>query len=232
MIMGRLLLMGLVLSLLGACGKQGNKKEAQTYFKMAWLELSDESLEPRLAYTRALAYLDKALEQEEKAEFYALRGTVLFKLGDYDQSEASFKVAYDLEPDALLKAETMNNHACLLAEKGDFKGALAMWEQLQKNTAYQTPEVAWVNAGKVYAQQGLLNKAQYAFAKASQLSPSYLDAHFYTALMAERLGDRQQAQISLRTVLSMEPGHEGALAMMSRLGVNHQIDCGSDTDCA
>ena len=79
-----LILLGVILLFVG-CGKQKNTQLAETYFKMAFLELSESPDQPG-AIKRALVHCDQALQQEKKPEFYALKATLLFKLGDYQAS--------------------------------------------------------------------------------------------------------------------------------------------------
>src|SRR3972149_10419656 len=86
------LMLLLVVVLIAGCGKQKNTPLAETYFKMAFLELSEQPDQPG-AIKRALAHCDQALQQEKKPEFYALKATLLFKLGDFSASRQAYQQA-------------------------------------------------------------------------------------------------------------------------------------------
>lgn len=197
-----------------SCGKKNNEKLADTYFRMGFLEMSGDC-QTDLAYKRALGSIDKALAYSAKPEYYAFKGTLLFKLGDYHHSEESFKKALALAPSQDLRAEIMNNYACLLAHRGQLVQAQAIWKALGEDTAYQTPEVAWVNLGKTYVGAKDFVGARDVFARAVHLSPSYIDAHYYLASAAAELGDRELVQRELDIVLALEPEHYGAQRLAS-----------------
>lgn len=198
-----------------SCGKKENSKLADAYFRMSFLELSDES-DTEHAIKRALAAVNQALAHHQRPEYHAFKATLLFKLGSYDQSESCFKRALALKPTETLRAEIMNNYACLLAQSGQVTRAQEIWTTLKANTAYQTPEVAWVNLGKTYIQAKDFGRAHEVFAKATQLSPSYVDAHFYLAATALELGQDVCAQRELATVLALEPEHRAAIDLAQR----------------
>lgn len=204
-----------VVLLFVSCGKKKNVKLADTYFRMGFLEMSG-GRETEQECKRALAHIDVALKQDQKPEYYAFKATLLFKLGSYDDSEKFFKKALSAHPAQDLRAEIMNNYACLLAHKGDVVRAQEIWAALGRDTAYQTPEVAWVNIGKTYVEVKNLVGARDAFAKAAHISPSYVDAHFYLAWTANALGQDALAHRELDIVLSLEPEHHGALALSAR----------------
>ena len=205
-----------VLFLFGSCGKQKNTKLADTYFKMGFFEVGQDP-EADQACKRALAYVDQALAQDQRAEYHAFRATLLFKLGDSPNSEESFKKALSLAPTQDLRAEIMNNYACLLPSRGKIAQAQEIWKALAQNTAYQTPEVALVNLGKTYVQVKDYATARELFNKAVRLSPSYVDAHFYLASADFELGQHARAQQELDTVLALEPEHYGAQGLAQNL---------------
>ncbi len=206
--------------LLAACAKkqepQKSDQLAQTYFKMAFLELTEDADAPHVC-KRALMHIDQALVQCKKPEYYALKATLLFKLSAYSESETCFKKALELESDPAARAEISNNYACLLAQKGEVARAEALWVELKNSSVYQTPEVALVNLGKLHVQQKSFAKAKTAFQDAAYLSPSYLDAHFYLAVVAQQLGDRTLVRQELETVLSLEPEHQGAKMALAQI---------------
>ena len=91
------LILFVVILVFAGCEKQKNTQLASTYFKMAFLELAEQP-DQLGAMKRALTYCDQALQQEKKPEFYALKATLLFKLGDYATSRQAYQQALALHP--------------------------------------------------------------------------------------------------------------------------------------
>lgn len=194
---------------LSACGKKSNEQLAQTYFKMALMDVA-ESPDLIAGCKRALGDIDKALENAQEPEYYALKGTLLFKLGQYEQSEFIFNRALDITTDGVLKAEIMNNLACLWAHQGKNDKAAAVWESLKSDIFYKTPEVAMVNLGKLCAQKGDMSGADRSLHEAVMIAPSYIDAHYYRALVARQQGKSDVVKQECGIVLTLAPTHEGA----------------------
>jgi type IV pilus assembly protein PilF len=168
-------------------------------------------------YKHALLAIDKALGCDPMPEYYACKGAILFKLGDYAQSEGCYNRALTYHPDAPLVAEIDNNRACLCAQRNDYAAAKKIWCDLIKNTSYQTPEVAWVNLGKAYIKERNLVQAQQAFEHAVRLAPSYVDAHFYLSVVERERGEQSLARREVDLVLKMEPEHQGATMLMAQI---------------
>ncbi|MFH0898643.1 MAG: hypothetical protein V1855_03625, partial [bacterium] len=190
-----------------------NESLAKSYYKLAMLELSDLSTnqdESKHAYKKALSYINQAIDQQKHPRYLAFKATLLFELGREKESFAFFDLALQACTDQQLKTEILNNYACLCAQHGKEKKALQIWNDLEKNESYLTPEVALVNQGKYYVNKDDLDKAHELFLKASNVNPSYLDAHFYCALVAYKRNDLFLARDKLTTVLLLEPKHKGA----------------------
>jgi len=212
----KFLIIVLSLCFLCSCGKHDSTKLAQTHFKMAFLEASQQDKDPN-ALVKGLAHLEKALLYNKKPDYMALKATLLFKLGYFNKSKKSFIKALDLDPEPGLRAEIENNFACLLAQIGELTQAKILWTSVGRNPAYQTPEVAFVNVGKVSASENRLSDARDMFAKAINLSPSYIDAHFYKGLVSYQLSDMSDAREEMKVVLMLEPEHQGAKQIIQRL---------------
>jgi len=201
-----------LVTILSACGKKPDAKLAQAYFKMAFYDLGDQG-KGSGAYHDALKHINQALALAQRPEFYALKATTLLHLGHLDESAACFNQAFARQGDEELRAQISNNYACLLAQKGQLEQARALWLALTADPAYSTPEVAWVNLGRVYLDQGQAPLAAEAFKTAAMLAPNYLDAHFYCALAARDAGNEALARSQLDAVLSLEPDHLPARAL-------------------
>ena len=208
-----------LLCLLGSCGKKKNIRLAQNYYRLAMLELTDEACSVQ-SYKKALKYIDQALQQDCRADFLAVKGTLLFELKHIDESAETFKQALEICQDPGLKAEILNNYACLLAFSNKFDEAEKIWQSLINNKHYLTPEVACVNQGKMAIDRHDYLQAKTHFLKALAFAPSYLDAHYYVALTACALDDTSLAKQSVKTVLYLEPQHRGAQNLALTLGIS------------
>lgn len=198
----------LLLTCFTSCNKQKNNQAlAHTYFKMGFLEISEDP-DTIDSCKKALINIDRALAYYEKPEYYAFKATLLFRLSEYDESEKCFKKAFSLSPDKKLCTEIMNNYACLLAQGGQKEKAEQMWHKLKQDVFYATPEVAWVNLGKLCISSGDFTKAQEMFYKAVEICPSYVDAHFYLAKVAAKLGDSSLVKKEYDILLALEGGQK------------------------
>jgi len=204
----------------GGCKKK-NQQLAQSHYKLSMLELSDDSSSD-VRYKKALDHIDKALAQDDKPEYLALKATILFKLNQIEESLFCFKQSLNNDAiDPLLKPEVMNNYACVLAHQGKTEEAVKIWQTLMHDKHYLTPEVALVNQGKVSIEKGDCAAARDLFSKAVTIEPSYLDAHYYLALAAFQLQETDLAKNEVKTVLFLEPRHTGALRLGEKLGFIH-----------
>lgn len=204
------------------CGKQKNQKLAQNYYKLSMAELSRTVNSPGdelLAYKQALSYLDKALEQQKNAEYLALKATLLLKLNRLEESKKNFKFALKEKTTPALKGEILNNYACLLAQCNQRQDAFAVWRDLVDSEYYLTPEVAYVNQGRVLAAENNYQQAKECFLKAIELAPDYLDAHYYLAVLAQQHGDKALAKNVISTALFLEPDNKGMHLLAQQLGI-------------
>ncbi|MFH1832406.1 MAG: hypothetical protein ABH827_06430 [bacterium] len=219
-----------VLVLTSSCGKKTNKALGRDYYKLAMLDLTDrqnlamqqDPVNNRntslLAYKKALCNINQAIAQDNQARYVALKATLLFLLGQEAAGSACFKDALTLcAQDEQLKAEILNNYACSCAQNNKTEEALGIWQELEHNEHYLSPEVACVNQGKLYAGQGDLVSAKRSLLKAIQVSPSYIDAHYYTAMLAHQMGDLSLAKNEVKTILFLEPAHTGAAQLATYL---------------
>ncbi|MBU4270071.1 tetratricopeptide repeat protein [Candidatus Dependentiae bacterium] len=206
------------------CGKQENKKLAQNYYKMAIEEVQDTKNGKEYAYKKAIDYIDEALKIDQKTEYLAFKATLLFELGYDELGDSLFDIALQKTKDEKLKCEIFNNKACLLAQVGILNHdndkidyAFNIWQNLINNKDYLTPEVALFNQSKVYVFKNDYELAKNKLLKAIQLSPNYIDAHYYLALVYHNLSDIKAAKNEINTVLYLFPEHESAKRLMQIL---------------
>lgn len=157
---------------------------------------------------------EKGEKQAQELTFQAMNH---FEMGQYDDSIQCFKKALKLNISRKMKADLLNNYACVLAQQKKENEALPIWNQLILNEEYATPEVAFYNMAKVSLQKGDIVKADQFLTRALECSPSYVDAHYYHAISSHLLGNSQKAQQECALVLTLEPEHRGALSLQKQL---------------
>jgi len=211
-----LVLSAFVLNFCGCGPKKNrqNKQLAQNYFELSSLELQDEN---EVYYQKALQYAEKAIEQDDKPEYVARKATILFKLGKTEESLGCFKQLLSRNIDPYVKSEILNNYACVLGQYGDSEEALKIFKELEQSKHYLTPEVALVNQGKVYSENGDMKQAQIKLEQAAELAHNYVDAHYYLAVVSSVLSDQKRMEEELQTTLFLEPEHEGAKRLWNKL---------------
>ncbi len=209
---------------LTGCGKKENKKLAGNYYRLAinYIESSDGRLQN---VKQSLDCLDKAIEYSPEPSYFALKGTLLLKLGNVDEADECFQKVLSGNIDPKVKSDVLNNYACLLAEIGRVKEACSIWEKLKESKHYLTPEVALFNQGKLLVLNGDILKAKNKLYEAVQYAPDYIDAHYYLAIVADKyLKDSRLARIEAETVLSLEPLHIGARKLVSLITKREMAD--------
>lgn len=199
----------IIISLLSSCGGGRRSCLGRDYHKMSYLEL-EEGGHSEYAYKRALHYIDRALEQDDKGLYAAYRGTVLFLLGKSGESFAAFKQALSAPLPPRVRAEVLNNYACLLASKKLWREALSIFASLESDPCYLTPEVVLVNQAKIFYEARLFEKARVKLLDAVCRAPLYIDAHYYLGLVHYALGDYDDALKAAKKVMSLTDSHAGA----------------------
>lgn len=203
-----------MMNLQSSCGKKnkGNHAQAQNYYKLCMIELAEEH-SSNAALRKALNYCEQALQCQEKAEYRGTYATILFRLKLYEKSLQEFKKALRGTQCSRVRGELLNNMACLYAQSRENQKAEKIWKNLVKRPDYLTPEVALINLAKISLSDASYEQAKAYCIKAITLAPTYLDAHFYLAVLAYKTGDLSLAKKEVLTTLFMEPEHPGALQL-------------------
>lgn len=200
------------------CARRGNEGLASQYYKMSLLELSPDCSN-EASCRKSLRYVEQALEHEENPRYLAHKATLLFLLGDEKASSRAFNLALRCADGPAMKAELLNNYACLLAKKGKRAEALEIFKKLELDKYYVTPEVALVNQAKIYCDRGDYELAKKKLERAVAFSSEYIDAHYYLGVVCFMLKDLCSARQAVGRVLSLEPSHVGAQRLLQRMRV-------------
>jgi len=203
-----------IVLIFASCVKKSNRKLGVDYYKMSSFELEEGRADTR-TYRKSLNYINKALNQDFRAEYLAHKATLLFLLGKEQDSLDCFSQALKMPVGPSIRAEILNNYACLIAKTGDKKNALKLFGQLEGDKNYLTPEVALVNQAKIYYEGADYENARKKLCRAVSVAPDYVDAHYYLGLVCYALRDYEIAMISARKAISLEPEHEGAKLLLN-----------------
>lgn len=210
-------MLGLGVFLLASCGKEPNKKLANEYYKMSLAHFDADVVSPD-TYRRSLADINEALGCDEQPQFFAHKATLLLLLGNEKESLAVFQKALACE--GLIqpvRMEILNNYACALARSKKTNEARELFEQLERDKDYLTPEVAMVNQAKLYCDAHDFVHADEKLQGAIRLAPDYVDAHYYRAAVLYQLKDYDAALVAVDKTLALETAHQGALELRGLL---------------
>jgi Flp pilus assembly protein TadD/DNA-binding transcriptional MerR regulator len=118
----------------------------------------------------------------------------------YDEAEALYKKAIDLDPQLAIAYTNLGN---IRFRRGDEPGAEKLYVRALELDARQ-PE-AHYNLGYVMLERGFASKAVMYFESAIKSDPRFADAHFNLAMAYEALSDRARARGHWKRYLEIEP---------------------------
>ena len=129
-----------------------------------------------VAYMREGSY-EKALDKLERArtldpgyyETYNMLGMLYQQLGELNDADRSFKKALSLNNN---DPSTLNNYGQLLFVMKQYDKAIDLFMRAGKNPLYETPEVAFYNAGRCAEAKHDLAKAEDYYRRSLQITPT------------------------------------------------------------
>lgn len=208
----------ILICFLTACNKKKtNSTVAKNYFQQSLVAAEKNKRE-------ALALVDQSIAAEQTPRAYALKATLLYQTGNYQESLRLFeKLMQDKSTPAHLKTDVSNNYACNLLAVGKNEKAKEIWLGLTTNRYYLSPEVAWFNLGLLELasvperplplleeEQKQLEQAEVYFRKAVKINQDYLDGYFYLSITLIRLNKLDEAKQELIHVIGIMPEHQNA----------------------
>ena len=121
-------------------------------------------------YAVALEKLQKALKQNPNLPSAHNTIALLYqRLGEDEKAEAHFQEAVDRAPDY---SEAQNNFGVFLCSHGRYETAEKRFLKAVENPLYETPELAYENAGLCAARDENKDKAERYFRQALQINPT------------------------------------------------------------
>lgn len=116
----------------------------------------------------ALDHLATALNADSSFhQAYSVRGLVYGSLKEYDKAESDFRNALSIAPN---DPEVNNNYGWFLCDSGKARQSIVYFLNALKSPLYETPEVAYTNAGSCALKSGDLDGAQHYLLQALKLA--------------------------------------------------------------
>lgn len=137
-------------------------------------------------------------------------GLVYSTLGMNDKAEASFKKAISINPG---NSETHNNYGAFLCSIGKVKESIPEFKTALSNPLYQTPEMAWMNAGDCSVKMGDYKQADSFYSKIIDKDPFNWGAYLKVGGIKYQAGEYKKAyDISNILVKNVDPATPEILA--------------------
>jgi len=158
-------------------------------------------------YAVSLEELNKALSAEPRyVPALNQLGLVYMAIGKDRDAQAQFDKALRLDPD---DSSVNNNYGMLLCRRGRDQEAMRYFNKALQNPLYQSPEVAYVNAGLCARSKGDNLRAEEFLRKARAIAPDQPQALYALAEIAFGKGDVQEARSLITRHLQVTtPGPE------------------------
>lgn len=164
--MSKLLVLGIILSLLGACTTTTVKvttpddperaSELNAKLGLGYMQKGQ--------YRRALQKLEKAIRfNPDNAQAYHYKAELHRRLKEFDKAEGYYKQSLELNPK---DADTLNNYGVFLCDQEKYEMAYEHFDRILKDPLYAFKADAYENVGLCAHRQGNLQKAEQAFKQA------------------------------------------------------------------
>jgi type IV pilus assembly protein PilF len=122
----------------------------------------------------AIERLQRALEQNPRlADAHSTIAIAYDQLGSPEDAEDHYRRATQLEP---ANAAAANSYAVFLCRQDRWKDAEPYFKRAAENPRYDTPEIAFANAGVCALKAGDRAKAEESFRAALTKNPTFADA--------------------------------------------------------
>lgn len=165
----------------------------------------------------ALEELRIALEADsDYVQAYSVRGLVRAQLKENAKAEEDFQRALRIAPK---NPDVNNNYGWFLCETGQPRQSIQYFLNAVKDPLYETPEVAYANAGKCALKAGDMDGAQEYLLQALRLAKSQApETRYQLANVFYLRGNLDESKVYLNeAVKAMEPPTPEALWLGVRL---------------
>ena len=199
----------MILMLLSACVTQSNnpynKVSTETNQARAHTELGAAYFQEG-KYEIALEEFNIAIQNDsDYALAYNGLGMVHSALGENAKADAFFKKAIQLKPDS---SESHNNYGNFLCKIGRYDESIKQFMEAVKNPLYETPYLAYANAGICSIRNKDLVNAERYLITSLQIQPLMHPAAYHLANLQFNRGDAKAAKTTLQNTLIAAPSPE------------------------
>ena len=209
--MKHILIAVMAVVMLASCASSGESPDHAQDVAKIHTQLAASYYE-RTQYAVALKEIAVALQaQSNYAPAYGVRGLIRMALHEDEQAEEDFKKSLRIDPDS---SESHNNFGWFLCQSGREKESIPQFLEALKNPLYQTPEVAYANAGvcshkagdlvvaEKYLQRALILRsgmpqALYGFAQTRFAVGEFASAKSYLSRYQQSVQDLNAEQLWL-----------------------------------
>jgi len=148
----------------------------------------------------ALEHLSTALNVDSGYyQAYSIRGLVYGSLKEYGKAEQDFQSALKIAPN---DPEVNNNYGWYLCDTGKERQSIGYFLNALKNPLYETPGIAYANAGSCAMKAGDLDGAQHYLLQALQFAgDGGLGARLQLARLFYQRGNLDESRVYLGEVL-------------------------------
>lgn len=183
------------------------------YLERGQMQIAMEKLETALRY------------DPQHTPAHLTLGLIHERLGNARSAGQHYRQASRLAPN---DGATQNAYAVFLCRQGDFDAAQVHFERAFADPFYQTPEVAFTNAGACARRNGRMDQAEELLREALELDPGYSDALFQLAELYLQLDDAFRARAFLQRFESVAESDEVSLMLgfqvETRIGNHEQAE--------
>ncbi len=153
-------------------------------------------------------YLEILQDEPKNAQVWDLLGVLYYQVNEYIEAEACIRKAIELNP----RLYYIENLARLYRDKGEFKAAIALYEDLVKaDKSYEN----LFNLAMSYKGIQNWNKAKETYYKALEVNPKGYESYFNLAYLAMNDNDPQEAVRCYEKALEINPDDWEAMYFLS-----------------
>ncbi|MCU0936350.1 MAG: type IV pilus biogenesis/stability protein PilW [Gammaproteobacteria bacterium] len=163
----------------------------------------------------ALERLRRAVRTDPNSADAHLALALLYdRIGEDDAADLHFRDALRLAPD---NASTQTNYGNFLCRVNRTAEAEQQFRLAAENRSYETPELAYFNAGLCLSRQGAPDRAEEYLRQALAVSPQFPPALFTLADLDQARGRSQQARAFLQRYHDVAPPTAQSLTLAVRI---------------
>lgn len=201
--MKRLVVIGFVVSMLGACTTERiieptDPKRASELNAQLGLGYMQQG-----QYKRAMRKLNRALTyDEDNAQAYHYMAELYRRLGENDKAEENYQKSLSLNPK---DPDTQNNYGVFLCSSGHYDKADKHFDSIINDPLYQYKADAYENIGLCAYRQGKMQKADNAFRQALQINSKMAKSLLKMAQISYDRRRKTDAYDYFRRYISLAP---------------------------